>query len=73
MMTIAPGKSMSGSLWTPIIIKETIPATVRPKKSTSGGIGFRIDQAEMFLKFIASPLFAVPRAPMFAQAMLRSR
>ena len=56
MMTIAPGKSMSGSLWTPIMRKETMPATVRPKNMTSGGIGFRMDQAEIFLKFILSPL-----------------
>ena len=55
MMTMAPGKSMSGSLWTPIMRKETMPATVRPKNMTSGGIGFRMDQAEIFLKFILSP------------------
>ena len=52
LATLTAGKSMSGLLLTSIRLNETSPASVNPMKKTMGTIGLRIDQAEMYRKFI---------------------
>src|SRR3546814_10493320 len=55
MSTSAPGKSMSGSFCTSMRTNEISPARVSATNRTIGGIGLRIDQAEMLRKFMARP------------------
>ena len=43
---------MSGLSCTSMRMKLTRPASVRPMNNTMGTTGLRIDQAEMFLKFM---------------------
>src|SRR6185436_5630220 len=52
IVTLTAGKSMSGLLLTSSRLNETSPASVKPMKKTIGTIGLRIDQAEMYRKFI---------------------
>jgi hypothetical protein len=51
--TVTAGKSMSGLLLTSIELNDTRPAIVNPMKNTIGTIGLRIDQAEMYRKFMS--------------------
>src|SRR3546814_15712671 len=56
MSTSAPGKSMSGSFCTSMRTNEISPARVSATNRTIGGIGLRIEQAEMVRKFMADHL-----------------
>src|SRR3546814_17721783 len=55
MNTSEPGKSRSGSFCTSMRTNEISPARVRATNRTIGGIGLRIDQAEMLRNFMARP------------------
>jgi hypothetical protein len=48
--TITVGRSMSGKFWIFIALKLISPSSVRRMKSSSAGIGLRIDQVERFMR-----------------------